>query len=71
MLWFFDDLNTLALSRGGVQRGDMSLLEIQNQDDLLISLYRGLIDVMRRFIVKGKEFIGMANEPVSNICGEL
>lgn len=49
----------------------MSLLEIQNQDDLLISLYRGLIDVLRRFIVKGKEFIGMANEPASNICGEL
>jgi len=48
-----------------------SLLAIQNQDDQLKHIYRSLVDVMRKLDLRGKYFIGMANEPISNICGEL
>ncbi len=49
----------------------VSLLQIQNQADQLRSLYRALVDVMRTLDIKGKYFIGMANEPISHICGKL
>ena len=49
----------------------VSLLEIQNQEDQLRSLYRALVDAMRKLEITGKYFIGMANAPISNICGKL
>lgn len=47
------------------------LLDIQNQEDQLRSLYRALVDVMRKLGFKGRYFISMAPEPISTICGEL
>lgn len=47
------------------------LLDIENQHEQLRHFYRSLVAVMRKLEVRGKYFINMANDPVSNICGEL
>ena len=46
-------------------------LNIEDQHEQLKRYYRSLVDVMRKLEVKGKYFIGMANEPILNICEEL